>query len=408
MSETVLLRGDGILGLAPTPGQRAKANLGAETVHLGRRAARPKLSYRNVSLADFVDDNKLKLWAPPPSVDYYTKAAASISRMMKNDQLGCCVISSIGHKVGTWTANDADHSPPGVAIMTDAEVEAAYRIWNPAPMDEGCYIEEVLAYWRDHGLRVGGQLRRIDGYVLIDWTSKALVCAAIDIFGAVKIGLNLPGAWMDSSVWDVTNSRFVGGHDIPGLGYGPAPAGVGYNGEGVFVSSWGRMYMITWAAFCSTRYVEECWAVLAPDWYGTDRKAPSLFDVSGLVAALKSVGSGKLPEDGPGPLPPPPPPVPPTPLPPPNVNWIKVAADATKLLRDAMRRDWKKVQADFIALAADLGFRVSRSGVEVNPNVWDVIADLMALVASVRSRDWNNVLADLMKLAADLGLSLTV
>src|SRR6185312_3355886 len=81
---------------------------------------------------------------------------------------------------------------------------------------------------------------------------------------------------------------------------------------------------ITWRAFQSRQWLEECYAILAPDWYGNDQLAPCGVDAATLQADLAKLGGGVIPDIGPAPTPPtpprppvPPPPGPPAPVPPP-------------------------------------------------------------------------------------------
>jgi hypothetical protein len=220
--------------------------------------------------------------------------------MYLNDRYGCCVISGKMHSLGVWSANDlgAEH----VVLATDNEVEQQYRsICGPG--DRGCQINLVLNHMRRNGLRAGNALYRIDGYVRVDNTNKLQTQVAQVLFGSNTVGVRLPEAWTKSSVWDLTSSRILGGHDV---------SVVDYDEEGVFVSSWGRLYGMTWAAWSSRDYVQEYYAILAPLWYGNDQLSPLGIDVKALKAALAALGEGHLPDlppsPGPGPEPAPPPP----------------------------------------------------------------------------------------------------
>lgn len=225
----------------------------------------------------------------PESTDWSAKAMASIKRIYKNNQWGCCVISSAFHQLGLWSGNDA-----GIALEgTDNEVMAAYRIWNPGNRDNGCNIPTVLNYTRDHGMMIGGVLRKIDSYVSVDNTNKDLVKAATILFGTIKLGIDLPNAWRQASeggIWDVTNSGIVGGHDVPTIAY---------NQQGVPIATWGGVRTMTWNAFASNRYIKEAYCPLSPDWYGQDRIAPNGIDATTLKADLNAIANGQIPSVGP-------------------------------------------------------------------------------------------------------------
>jgi hypothetical protein len=232
---------------------------------------------------------------PPTQLDYYTKAANSLVRIYLNNQYGCCVISGKAHSFGIWSANDKDSG--GIILATDQEIYSQYQSVC-GPGDNGCIISSVLDYCKGQGFLAGGKRYKIDGYVAVDWRDKLQVQVAQVLFGACTIGINLPQAWTSNNTWDVTNSRIVGGHDVTVCGY---------SGQGVYVSSWGRLYLMTWAAFTSTKWVEEYYAMLSPSWYGIDKMAPSGVDAAALLDDLSRLGRGDLPPL-PDPVTPPPPP----------------------------------------------------------------------------------------------------
>lgn len=239
---------------------------------------------------------------PPTSVDYASKCMASLTRVYLNDVEGDCVIAGKYHQIGLWTGNDG----PAPALATDQEVQNAYTsICGPG--DNGCVITDVLDVMRSKGLACGGVLHKIDGYVSVDWTNKLEVQVAIDVFGSLTIGINLPQQWTCTNcVWDEHATGNVGGHDI---------CCVGYNAQGVQCATWGGVVTITWAAFLSRTWIEECYCSLSPDWYGKDNLAPNGIDAASLKADLAKLGGGVIPDPQP---PSPIPPTPPVPVPPPS------------------------------------------------------------------------------------------
>ncbi len=256
-------------------------------------------AHQTLRLGAFYDPGN-DMVPPPASVDWSIKAMASISRMYGNDQWGDCVIAGKYHQAGIWSGNDT-----GTAVLgTDAEVLASYHTICGAG-DPGCNITDVLDYFRDHGLLFSGVLHKIDGYVAMDWTNRNLVQVAIDLFGSVTLGINLPNAWTCTKcTWDTTTSAIVGGHDV---------CAVGYNSVGVQICTWAGIVTITWAAFLSKKWIEECYVELGPDWYNSDNLAPNGINVAALKAALAQIGGGSTPPiPDPGP---PNPPNPPTPVP---------------------------------------------------------------------------------------------
>jgi hypothetical protein len=117
--------------------------------------------------------------------------------------------------------------------------------------------------------------------------------------------------WMSQKVWDINPGGLVaGGHDVTLLGW---------NGTGVLLSSWGSLYTMTWAAVLSTKYLDEAYAILSPDWYGSDNISPQHIDVVALKTDLALIGGGTLPPiPSPSPTPTPTPTPAPTPTPTPT------------------------------------------------------------------------------------------
>lgn len=240
--------------------------------------------------------------APPKKVDYASKAHASLQRMYANDQYGNCVIAGKAHSVGVWSANDV-----GAPILaTDDEVLREYfRICGPG--DNGCIITHVLDVMRSRGLTLGGAPRKIDGYVAVNPSDKLQVQIALYLFGSLCLGVNLPSAWTCTDCdWLPTDSRIIGGHDV---------SAVGYDERGVQVSTWGGIATITWEAFTSSRWVEECYAMLSPDWYNADELGPHGINVAALKLDIEKLQNGETPTLPDDPTPPPPAPAPPSPIP---------------------------------------------------------------------------------------------
>lgn len=293
---TITLTGPALFGVAPHLMTALQVEALPVTVKLGRK--RPRSRTQALHFERYFKQAAAPL---PDKVDYAAKASYALGRMYLNDRYGDCVVASRYHAVGLWSGNDTDTQVVG----TDAEVYSSYQTIC-GPGDNGCIITHVLDYMRSHGLPFAGKLHKIDGYVACDWRKQDEVKAAIYLMPACSIGLNLPQAWTSAAVWDVTNTPIVGGHDV---------CLVGYDSRGVQIASWGRIYTITWAAFTSTKWLEEMWVMLAPDWYNDDQLAPNGVDVAQLKADLAMIGQGQLPPIDPAPLPPTPPvpPVPPTP-----------------------------------------------------------------------------------------------
>lgn len=272
--ESVILSGEALQGVES--GSVASLAAIPQQVRLGRK--RRKSHPSSLRLGAYLNEAAAKL---PPSTNRRNKASSALARMYGNDTYGDCVIAGKAHLLGLWAA--ADESLDVEA--TDTEILSQYQsICGPG--DNGCVITDVLDVMRSRGFVMGGKTYTIDGYVSIDWHNKLEIQVALYLLGGLTIGINLPQAWTQQSIWDVTNTRIVGGHDVTVLDY---------DEKGVYVASWARVYLLTWAALTSTKWVEECYAILGPLWYGTDRVAPSGVNVDGLKVDLDKLGKGIIP-----------------------------------------------------------------------------------------------------------------
>ncbi len=309
---TIELTDEALLGVGPFFASTAEMEALPTTVRLGR--IRPKAQASCLKLSSYLPaeldagTGELSAAILPASTNRREKAAASAARMYLNDRYGCCVISGKAHGFGLWSANDTDSG--GIVFATDQEILNQYHAFCGAG-DNGCNIASVLDIIKSKGFVMGGKTYKIDGYVSVDNTKKELTKAALYIFGCLTLGIDLPQAWTSAAVWDVTNTRIVGGHDV---------TAVDFDEQGVYISSWGRIYLITWAAFLSQKWITELYAMLAPLWYGADGVTLIGMKVDVLKADLAKIASGIIPDivD----------PVPPGPMP--EANVIRILTDAKK------------------------------------------------------------------------------
>ena len=222
----------------------------------------------------------------PPKVDYTAKAMAALRRMYLNDRYGCCVIADKYHQLGVRGGNDGGQ----VVTGTDQEVLDTYTRWKAGPGDSGCNIPDVLTRGVQTGIVANGVTYKDDGFVSVNNANADEVKTAITLFGTVVLGLNLPESWHqsdDNSDWGPTNSEIIGGHDV---------LACSYDETGVIISTWGGLRRITWPAFTSRTWITECYAVLAPLWYGEDKIAPSLAHADALIKDMQTLRDGGLPD----------------------------------------------------------------------------------------------------------------
>lgn len=194
-----------------------------------------------------------------------------------NDRLGCCTISAVGHAVQVMVmSNILPQAKAGVIHPSDDIILRYYEQWDgydPADpsTDRGGIELDVLNNWRKNGF-AGYQLQ---SYVSINSRNTAHVMQAIEIFGGVYIGLELPSGWQNARVWDANMGA-------PGSWGGHAVFCPDYNKDGISPITWGTVQPMTWNGF--KEYCSECYALIVPDWV-----PPAGFDLSSLQKDLKLV-----------------------------------------------------------------------------------------------------------------------
>jgi hypothetical protein len=241
---------------------------------LGRKAI--KTDTRTLRLARYLMP---ALPAPPAQRDW-TQGVTDWG-MMLNDTLGDCTIAGCGHAVQVWTLNTANEMTVG-----DDSILAAYEQWdgyNPADpsTDQGGVELDVLTDWRNANFAG----HALTGFAAANVLNLTEIQQAIDLFGGVYIGVELPLTAQEQSEWDV----------VPEDGSGASAAG-SWGGHCVYVPaydqttftciSWGAPLTMT-IAFWQT-YVDEAYALFSPDWMGTGT-APSGFDQAQLAADLAAI-----------------------------------------------------------------------------------------------------------------------
>lgn len=262
------------------------------------------------------------LGAPPAEspdwVSAITKQSLSLG-MYGNDAYGDCVIADCAHQEMLRTANVG-----GIWIPTITEVLALYAYFQGyqgdmtdrsaieaylARHDDGCNELDVIEYLTQTGWRG----RKLDGSANLDPTQLDQIKWAVCIFGASRLGLNLPDSaqtqFETGKPWDyVPRARLAGGHDVPV---------VKYDGEYFYVVTWGKLQPVT-PAFMTAKYpdgapyVEEAHAELAFDWVNAAGTCPANLDLTKLVADLSAITQVQPPAPVPTPPSPPPSPTPPT------------------------------------------------------------------------------------------------
>jgi hypothetical protein len=240
-----------------------------------------------------------------------------------NDSVGDCTCADVDHEVKA--AQVAAGNPQ--VQSTAAEVLAAYSAitgYNPddPSTDQGAEMQAVRDYWRTTGFTLGGTVHKVVLFAELPCQDTTTVRWALDQFGTVGVGVNLPAAaqqqFADGQPWDVVA-------DDGGIDGGHAVALVGYDTDYAYVLTWGQVQRATWAWWA--RYVEECWTTLDEDFVNTasgkDELGGTLYDLGAQFERVTGQPNPfPAPQPSPAPVPVPSPtpepvpqPVPPSPTP---------------------------------------------------------------------------------------------
>jgi len=267
--------------------------------------------------------HKPPAYTPPATLDRFSAIPAASIGMDGNDKVGDCTCADGDHeiKAAQVAAGNTEVS------STEAEVLAAYSAitgYDPSqtqpdgsnPTDNGAEMQDVRSYWQKTGFKLGGQTHKVLLFAEVDIRDVTVAQWALDQFGAVGVGVNLPNSAMDQfnagQPWDVVS-------DDGGIDGGHAIALVGYDTTGPVFLTWGQVQRATWAWWA--RYVEEAWTVLTEDFVnahsGQDPLAATLYQMGQQFASL----TGKPnPVPAPTPTPTPEPTPVPAPTPAPDVH----------------------------------------------------------------------------------------
>lgn len=205
-------------------------------------------------------------------------------QMYCNDQIGCCTIAAQGHLIQSWGA--ASGFPD--AGLSEREVIDAYAaisgyVPGHPETDRGAVMLDALNHWRKVG--VGGH--KIHAYVKIDAGSRTHLMSAINLFGGVYLGCQLPLASRDRELWVAAPFSSYNGSWRAGTWGGHAVASPGYTASGIFIVTWGQLIHASWQWIID--YVDEAYAIIGPEWADEEKTSPGGFALNTLREDLAKI-----------------------------------------------------------------------------------------------------------------------
>jgi hypothetical protein len=254
--------------------------LGRRSANLARVAAHPQAR-------DVIDLSRIP--SRPAARDWGLVDGRPLEYpMFRNDELGVCGITSLGHSQITQSAN----SGVEVAILDSEIVDGYSRLGGYVPgrpeTDNGVVLLDV-------GIKLlGGEPlagRKLLAMVAIDPKDDDMVAAAGEFFGGIWYGWDLPRAWQGADVWDAAPNGSRSDDWAPRSWGGHATASVSYSPTRDGLISWAEFHPFTPEA--RRIYAEEAYALI---WDGLWTRldgglCPAGLDLqklSDLMAAIKA------------------------------------------------------------------------------------------------------------------------
>lgn len=239
----------------------------------------PKIDRRTFKLRDYM--KQIPLPPAPAEVSWITKVP--VFPMHLNDRIGDCTIAAAAHMIEAWTfyASGSEILVPDAAVLKAYEDVSGYTPEDPNdpqtnPTDVGAFLLDVLNYWRKTG--IGGH--KIWAYTSINWLDSEEVQWAIQLFGAVYIGINLPVTAQGQNAWTVADGGIYTPDGIPGSWGGHCVNTAASSPITKTCATWGEKLKMSGNFWQD--YVDEAYAVISTEWIERNGETPSGLNLAGL------------------------------------------------------------------------------------------------------------------------------
>lgn len=236
---------------------------------LGKAA--PTLDPRTFMLAKYLP---AIIPPPPPEVSWVTQVPSW--PLYLNDSIGDCVAAAAAHMINQWThyASGCELNVGNEAVLKSYEDVGGYVVGDPTT-DNGMSLLDYLRYWRKTGL--GGH--KILAYASVDITRKDELFTAIQLFGSVYLGIQLPVSVQGEDRWIVPDGGAFG-DGSPGSWGGHCVNIVAASPKTYTCITWGQKLKMSHNFLAD--YADEAFCVLSLDWLSKAGISPSLLNLDQL------------------------------------------------------------------------------------------------------------------------------
>lgn len=226
-----------------------------------------------LNLRDYLKDG---IPAPPGALTR-TNLVTKPWQMSGNAAAGDCTIASRAHQILFWSSIAGNPRIPSDKLC----LEQYYKMTGGP--DSGLVIQDVLKSWFTGAIGTD----RILAYAKVNPQDLNEVRQAIDLFGSVTLGVELPTfitAALDQGKvlnWDVPAGGMTldpdGGHCIPIMDY---------DADSFTCVTWGQLMKMSVAFY--KQVVDESWAVLSSDWLSAKGQQIFGVDLAGMTSDWKA------------------------------------------------------------------------------------------------------------------------
>ncbi len=240
---------------------------------------------RDIQLSAILDSYD----APPPSAGRVPEDTRFTN--LRNNELRCCTIAGPGHMMQAWAAMRGEQLEiPDVSIERAYSAICGYVPGRPET-DRGGLIINALTHLRQVGLELAdGTHARIGGFARVDMRDRYEVRAAINCFGGIIVGADLPRRITSQRRWQLPlvenrtsddRPRSLGGHCYLHLR-----------------SDRKTRVVLPWTQLIDADhdheefYVDEGWVVIDAEVVAGRRPSPAGFSVVRLLENLDQIGRG--------------------------------------------------------------------------------------------------------------------
>ena len=195
----------------------------------------------------------------PPSCEWNGTITNTNWLVLANDSLGDCGPASMYHALMSWSIMHGNPITPADAdVIKFYSLAGGYRPGKPWT-DGGVNNPTMLAAAQKTGMVLNGTYHQIGPTATVNASDVDAIKQGIFFLGGALFGIELSNTCYTSGptdVWDVDNSRIIGGHDV---------WITGYNEKGPYVVSWGVLRQATWA--WAAKYADDIDLIVSPkDW----------------------------------------------------------------------------------------------------------------------------------------------